>query len=201
MFTGSIMGHWTPVTWLTLGLDYVLWGMNPFGYHLGNLLLHAGNAALFFVIARRLLGAALPDGRRLGPASRRRHRGRALRAAPAARRVGGVDHRAARRALRVVLPARGARVSEGRGARRRATAPLVRRLDRALRAGAALEVDAGLAAVRPARARRLSAAAAGRPGVALGDGPHAGRGEAALSGARGGRRRLDERRDVGRACA
>ena len=73
MFTGSIMGHWTPVTWLTLGLDYVLWGMNPFGYHLGNLLLHAGNAAVFFVIARRLLDAALPtagdSARRLGAAT------------------------------------------------------------------------------------------------------------------------------------
>ena len=144
--------------------------------------------------ARR--GAA--HGRRLGPASRRRHRGRALRAAPAARRVGGVDHRTARRALRVVLPARSAHVSEGRDARRRTTAPLVLRLDRALRAGAALEVDAGLAAVRPAGARRVSTAAAGRPGVALGHGPHAGRGEAALSRARGGRRRLDERRDVRR---
>src|SRR5215813_11212969 len=70
MFTGVIMGHWTPVTWLTLGLDYVLWGMNPLGYHLGNLLLHSANAAIFFVIARRLLGAALPaagaGARRLG---------------------------------------------------------------------------------------------------------------------------------------
>src|SRR5262245_29016205 len=60
MFTGVIMGHWTPVTWLTLGLDYVLWGMNPLGYHLGNILLHAGNAAIFFLIARRLLTAARP---------------------------------------------------------------------------------------------------------------------------------------------
>ena len=70
MVTGTIMGHWTPVTWLTLGLDYVLWGMNPLGYHLGNILLHAANAAIFFVIARRLLGAALPaagaSARRLG---------------------------------------------------------------------------------------------------------------------------------------
>ena len=60
MFTGVIMGHWTPVTWLTLGLDYVLWGLNPLGYHLGNVLLHAGNAVIFFVIARRVLAAALP---------------------------------------------------------------------------------------------------------------------------------------------
>jgi hypothetical protein len=60
MLTGVTMGHWMPVTWLTHGLDYVLWGMNPLGYHLGNVLLHAANAALFGVLARRLLGAAMP---------------------------------------------------------------------------------------------------------------------------------------------
>jgi protein O-mannosyl-transferase len=60
MLSGVIMGHWTPVTWLTHGLDYALWGMNPAGYHLGNLLLHAANAALFYALGRRLLAAALP---------------------------------------------------------------------------------------------------------------------------------------------
>jgi tetratricopeptide (TPR) repeat protein len=58
--TGVVMGHWMPVTWLTHGLDHVLWGMNPAGYHLGNVLLHAANAALFFLVARRLLALALP---------------------------------------------------------------------------------------------------------------------------------------------
>jgi tetratricopeptide (TPR) repeat protein len=60
MLTAVIMGHWTPLTWLTHGLDYVLWGMDPGGYHLVNVLLHAANAAVFFVLARRLLAAALP---------------------------------------------------------------------------------------------------------------------------------------------
>jgi len=45
--------------------------MNPAGYHLVNILLHAANAALFDAVARRLLAAALPDTaltpRRLGP--------------------------------------------------------------------------------------------------------------------------------------
>ena len=61
MLTAVVMGHWTPLTWLTHGLDYVLWGMNPAGYHLGNVVLHAANAALFFVLARRLLATARPD--------------------------------------------------------------------------------------------------------------------------------------------
>src|SRR5437867_12198407 len=46
---------------MTLGLDYLLWGMNPLGYHLTNLLLHAANAAVFFFVVRWLLARALPS--------------------------------------------------------------------------------------------------------------------------------------------
>jgi tetratricopeptide (TPR) repeat protein len=53
-------GHYIPLTWLTLGLDYVLWGINPLGYHLENLLLHCANAAIFFFVSRRLLALAAP---------------------------------------------------------------------------------------------------------------------------------------------
>ena len=60
MLTASVMGHWIPVTWLTLGADFAMWGMNPFGYHLTNLLLHAVSAALFYLVAQRLLGLAMP---------------------------------------------------------------------------------------------------------------------------------------------
>jgi hypothetical protein len=58
MFSTTLMGHWIPLTWLSLGLNYALGGMNPWGYHLGNLLLHAAGALLFWLIARRLLKAA-----------------------------------------------------------------------------------------------------------------------------------------------
>jgi Flp pilus assembly protein TadD len=61
MLTASVMGHWIPVTWLTLGADFAVWGMNPFGYHLTSLLLHAVSAALFYLVARRLLGLAIPS--------------------------------------------------------------------------------------------------------------------------------------------
>lgn len=61
MFTSAISGHWIPLTWLTLGADYVVWGMNPFGYHLTNVVLHALNTVLLFVVARRLLARAVPD--------------------------------------------------------------------------------------------------------------------------------------------
>ncbi len=59
MLTTFLMGHWIPLTWMTLGLDYSVWGMNPFGYHLTNVLLHAANAAVFYFVARRLLGKAM----------------------------------------------------------------------------------------------------------------------------------------------
>src|SRR3989454_7666531 len=55
------LGHYIPLTWMTLGLDYVLWGMNPLGYHLTNLLLHAANAVFFYFVAFRILGLGLPD--------------------------------------------------------------------------------------------------------------------------------------------
>ena len=61
MWTTLHMGHWIPLTWMTLGLDYVVWGMNPVGYHLTSLVLHAANAILFYFVAVRILGLARPD--------------------------------------------------------------------------------------------------------------------------------------------
>src|SRR2546429_5681559 len=55
------LGHYIPLTWMTLGLDYLLWGMNPVGYHLTSLLLHAANAVLFFSLVRRVLTLARPS--------------------------------------------------------------------------------------------------------------------------------------------
>jgi len=54
MWTTFHMGHYVPLSWMTLGLDYTLWGMNPLGYHLTSLLLHAANAVLVYAIASRL---------------------------------------------------------------------------------------------------------------------------------------------------
>jgi len=64
----DFFGHYMPLTWLTLGLDYVLWGMNPAGYHLTSVLFHAANAALCFHLLLALLRRARPedDERRLG---------------------------------------------------------------------------------------------------------------------------------------
>ncbi len=58
MFTTFHMGHYQPLSWMTFGMDYLVWGMNPFGYHLTNLILHSANAVLFYFITLRLLRAA-----------------------------------------------------------------------------------------------------------------------------------------------
>ena len=58
MFTTFFFGHYQPLSWVTLGLDYLVWGMNPIGYHLTNLVLHSLNAVLFYFLSVRLLGKA-----------------------------------------------------------------------------------------------------------------------------------------------
>src|SRR5882672_2797275 len=55
MATTFLLGHWHPLTWLTLALDYGVWGMNPAGYHLTSILFHAANAVLVFFVLRSLL--------------------------------------------------------------------------------------------------------------------------------------------------
>lgn len=50
--------NWHPVTWISYQLDATVWGVNPAGYHLTNLLLHAANTALLFLVFVRATGAA-----------------------------------------------------------------------------------------------------------------------------------------------
>src|SRR5262245_60075590 len=58
-FTSVAFGHYMPLTRLTFSLNYVLGGMDARGYHLLNVLLHGANAALLYLVARRLLAAAV----------------------------------------------------------------------------------------------------------------------------------------------
>ena len=60
MFTTVHMGHYIPVTWITFGLDYLVWGMSPAGYHLTNIFFHAATALAFYFLSLRLLRSALP---------------------------------------------------------------------------------------------------------------------------------------------
>jgi len=53
-----VTGNWHPLTWLSLQIDAAVWGADPAGYHLTNVLLHAANTALVYLALRRLTGAA-----------------------------------------------------------------------------------------------------------------------------------------------
>jgi tetratricopeptide (TPR) repeat protein len=55
-FTNTYANFWHPLTWLSLILDTEFYGFTPRGYHLTNLLLHAANALVLFVIFSRMTG-------------------------------------------------------------------------------------------------------------------------------------------------
>jgi tetratricopeptide (TPR) repeat protein len=59
MFTTFHSGHYQPLSWVTLGWDYIVWGLDPVGYHLTNIILHSTGAVLFYFLTRRLLRAAM----------------------------------------------------------------------------------------------------------------------------------------------
>lgn len=54
MFTTHYMGPYQPLSWVTLAVDYGLWGLNPQGYHFTNVLLHSLNAVLFCYVSMDL---------------------------------------------------------------------------------------------------------------------------------------------------
>jgi protein O-mannosyl-transferase len=56
-FQSTYAANWHPLTWLSLMLDVELFGAGPAGPHLTNILLHAANAVLLFLLLRRLTGA------------------------------------------------------------------------------------------------------------------------------------------------
>lgn len=60
MFTTCYLGSCMPLNYVTYGFDYVVWGMNPFGYHLSSLVIHASNAVVFYFLSLLLLRLAIP---------------------------------------------------------------------------------------------------------------------------------------------
>jgi len=50
--------NWHPLTWLSHAVDYAVWGLDPWGHHLSNILLHSVNTLLVTLLAYRLLELA-----------------------------------------------------------------------------------------------------------------------------------------------
>ena len=57
-FTTNYFANYLPVTWLSHMLDVSLWGLNPMGHHFTSNLIHSVNAALLFLLLRRMTGGS-----------------------------------------------------------------------------------------------------------------------------------------------
>lgn len=58
VLTVPVYSNWHPVTVISYAVDYSLWGLDPWGYHLVNNIFHALNASLVFVLALKIAGLA-----------------------------------------------------------------------------------------------------------------------------------------------
>src|SRR5262249_46595414 len=59
-FIGAHAGNWHPITWLSHLADCQFFGVNPGAHHFVNVLFHAANAALLFVLLFRLTNRLWP---------------------------------------------------------------------------------------------------------------------------------------------
>jgi tetratricopeptide (TPR) repeat protein len=56
-FTTIQSTNWNPLVWLSLEVDYAIYGLSAWGFHFTNVVLHAANALLVFLVLRRMTGA------------------------------------------------------------------------------------------------------------------------------------------------
>ncbi len=56
-FSSFDLSQWMPLTGLSHMLDVEIYGLDPWGHHLTNVLLHALNTVLVFVVFREMTGA------------------------------------------------------------------------------------------------------------------------------------------------
>jgi len=61
-FTTKHCSNWHPLTWLSHMLDTELYGLNPRGHHLTNLLFHLANTLLLFWVLKRMTGMLWESG-------------------------------------------------------------------------------------------------------------------------------------------
>jgi len=60
-WTTMLQGAYQPLAWMLFEAEYVAWGLDPRGYHLASIVLHALNAVLFYILIRALVSHALPE--------------------------------------------------------------------------------------------------------------------------------------------
>jgi protein O-mannosyl-transferase len=60
-FTSSHAANWHPLTWVSHMADCQVYGLRPWGHHLGNVLLHAATAILLFLVLSRMTRRVWPS--------------------------------------------------------------------------------------------------------------------------------------------
>lgn len=59
MGTSFYQSNWHPLTWVSHGVDYALWGLDPSGHHACNIVLHGLNALLVLLLTVKLVSTAV----------------------------------------------------------------------------------------------------------------------------------------------
>src|SRR6186713_619596 len=54
LFSPRASPQYYPIVFTTFSIEYRLWGLKPAGYHVVNILLHATNAVLLWLVLRKL---------------------------------------------------------------------------------------------------------------------------------------------------
>jgi Flp pilus assembly protein TadD len=65
-WTSFQIGVYQPLAWMILGAEYLLWGMQPRGYHLANVVFYAINTLVLYALTLALLARARPADARPG---------------------------------------------------------------------------------------------------------------------------------------
>ena len=55
MLTSFHAANWHPLTWLSHSIDYALWGLDPLGHRLTNIIMHGLNTLLVFLLVIQLM--------------------------------------------------------------------------------------------------------------------------------------------------
>ena len=55
--------RYKPLSWLAWALVHEVFGLNPFGFHLANVVLHCANTVLLFFLLRRLLKCGMRNAK------------------------------------------------------------------------------------------------------------------------------------------
>jgi hypothetical protein len=54
-FLNFYSSNWHPLTWISHAVDYAVWGLNPMGHHLTNIILHSLNTFIVVILIMRLM--------------------------------------------------------------------------------------------------------------------------------------------------